>query len=95
MTSRTQITLEPELHRRAVAKAEELGVSFAEYVRRVLQRDLEPTPKREFDITAMFDLFDEGPATDIARDKDKLIGEAVWAEHLRKTGRKRTKATPA
>ena len=27
-------------------------------------------------------------ATDIARDKDKLLGEAVWEEYLRKTGRK-------
>jgi hypothetical protein len=26
--------------------------------------------------------------TDIARDKNKMIGEAVWQDYLRKTGRK-------
>ena len=27
--------------------------------------------------------------TDIARDKDKLIGDAVWEEYLEETGRRR------
>jgi hypothetical protein len=42
----------------------------------------------------VFNLVDEGPQTDIARDKDKMIGEAVWQNYLRKTGRKsrRTRA---
>lgn len=93
MPSRTQITIEPELHRRAVAKAEQLGVSFAEYVRRTLQRDLGDEPTPEFDITQMFGLFDGGEVTDIARDKDKMVGEAVWQEHLRKTAPRRKKAT--
>jgi hypothetical protein len=98
MPSRTQITIDPDLRRRAAAKAEQLGVSFAEYVRRALQRDLGPEAQRDFDITAMFDLFDDGPATDIARDKDKMVGEAVWREHQRKIGakvssRNRQKAT--
>lgn len=87
MNARTQITLDPELQRRAHARAAELGISFAEYVRRLLANDLgEPKPKA--DISMVFDLVDEGPATDIARDKDKMIGEAVWAEYLRSTGRK-------
>jgi len=86
MTARTQITLDPEMQRRAQARAAELGLSFAEYVRRVLASDLgEARP--DFDISTMFDLVDEGPTTDIARDKDQMIGEAVWGEHLRKTGR--------
>ena len=92
MPSRTQITIEPELRRRAAAKAEQLGVSFAEYVRRTLQRDLGAEPTPDFDITAMFDLFDGGEPTDIARDKDKLIGEAAWQEHVRKTAPRKTKA---
>lgn len=72
------------MQRRAQAKAAELGISFAEYVRRLVARDLgEPKP----DISIFFNLIDEGPPTDIARDKDKLLAEAVWKEHLRKTGR--------
>jgi hypothetical protein len=87
MSARTQITKDPEMQRRAQAKAAELGISFAEYVRRVVAQDLgEAKPKA--DISTFFDLIKDGPPTDIARDKDKLIGEAVWQEHLRKTGHK-------
>jgi hypothetical protein len=79
--------MDPELQRRAQARAAELGISFAEYVRRLVASDLgEPNPKA--DISILFDLVDEGPPTDIARDKDKMIGEAVWHDFLRKTGRK-------
>jgi hypothetical protein len=88
MNARTQITLDPEIQQRAHAKAAELGISFAEYVRRLLARDLgEPHPRP--DISAVFDLVDEGPKTNIASDKDKMIAEAVWKEHTRKTGRTR------
>jgi hypothetical protein len=88
MGARTQITMDPELQRRAHAKAAELGISFAEYMRRLVANDLgEQKPKA--DISIMFDLVeDEGPVTNIARDKDKMIGEAVWDNYLRKTGRK-------
>ena len=79
--------MDPEMQRRAQAKAAELGISFAEYVRRVIAQDLgEAKPKA--DISIFFDLIKDGPRTDIARDKDKLIGEAVWQEYLRKTGQK-------
>ncbi len=81
------------MQRRAHAKAAKLGISFAEYVRRVVAQDLgEPKPRP--DISVIFDLIKDGPVTDIARDKDKMLGDAVWEEHLRKTGRKRRKAMP-
>jgi hypothetical protein len=87
MNARTQITMNPEMQRRAHAKAAELGISFAEYVRRLVASDIgEQKPKA--DISCLFDLIDEGPPTNIARDKDKMIGEAVWNDYLRKTGRK-------
>jgi hypothetical protein len=87
MNARKQITMDPEMQRRAHAKAAELGISFAEYVRRLVAVDLgEPRPKA--DISIFFDGIDEGPPTNIARDKDKMVGEAVWQEYLRKTGRK-------
>jgi len=90
MTIRTQVTIDPELQRLGREKAAELGISFAEYVRRLLARDLD-APTRRWKISAIFDLVDEGPPTNIARDKDEMIGEAVWKEHLRKTTRHRTK----
>jgi len=87
MNARTQITMDPEMQRRAHAKAAELGISFAEYVRRLVANDLgEQKPKA--DISLIFNLVDEGPPTSIARDKHKMIGEAVWDNYLRKMGRK-------
>jgi hypothetical protein len=88
MNARTQITMDPELQRRAQAKAAELGISFAEYIRRLVTGDLGET-KPKADISILFDLVDEGPPTDIARNKDKMIGEAVWQDYLRKTSPRR------
>lgn len=74
------------MQRRAQARANELGISFAEYIRRLLANDL-GEPKRRTSISLMFNLVDEGPDTDIARDKDKMIGRAVLDEHKEETRR--------
>jgi hypothetical protein len=87
MNARTQITMDRELRRRAHAKAAELGLSFAEYVRRLVAHDL-GEPKRKTDISLLFDLGASRESTDVARDKDQMIGEAVWSEHLQKTAGK-------
>jgi hypothetical protein len=84
MNARTQITMDPELQRRAHAKAAELGLSFAEYVRRLVAHDLGEA-KRSADISLLFDLGASREPTDIARDKDEMLADA-WAEH-RKTAR--------
>src|SRR3954469_19204263 len=86
MNARTQITLDVETQRRAQAKAAELGISFAEYVRRLLSQDLEDLQSKS-DVSLTFDIVDEGRATNIARDKDKMVAEAVWQE-FRRRGRK-------
>jgi hypothetical protein len=62
--------MEPDLQRRAQAKAAELGLSFAEYVRRVIAHDL-GEPKHRADISLLFDLGASPEPTDIARDKDR------------------------
>jgi hypothetical protein len=85
MNARTQISLDAETQRRAHAKAAELGISFAEYIRRLLADDL-GRPRRKVSISAVFNLVDEGPATNIARDKDKMLAEAVWQQYLEKVG---------
>lgn len=89
MNARTQITIDPEMQRRAHAKAAALGISFAEYVRRLVAQDLGDAG-RKGDVSLVFDLVDEGPRTNIARDKDKMVGEAVWKEHQRKVRGKRS-----
>ena len=40
MNARKQITMDPEMQRRAHKKAADLGISFAEYVRRLVAVDL-------------------------------------------------------
>ncbi|MGQ0486189.1 MAG: hypothetical protein ACT4SY_12660 [Hyphomicrobiales bacterium] len=83
MPSRTQVTIEPELRRRALKKAERQGISFAEYVRRAIAKDLggEPQP---LPVSAVFDLGRSRTATDIGRDKHRMIAEALEREGRRK-----------
>ena len=83
--TRTVISIERDLYERARQRAEQLGMSFAELVRTLLAEKLGEEERPRVDPSIIFNLGSGGP-TDIARDKDKLIGEAVWAEHLRKTG---------
>lgn len=78
MMSRTQITLEPEMQRRARERAGQLGISFAEYVRRLLARDL-GEPKQKVDPSSVFDLGTSGGA-DVARDKDAMLAVAAATE---------------
>lgn len=87
MNARSQITMDPALQRRAQEKAAELGISFAEYVRRLLAQDLGPEARPKADISVIFDLGASDEPTDIARDKDKMVGQAVWEEYLRDVGR--------
>jgi len=74
MMSRTQITLEPEMQRRARQRAGELGVSLAEYVRRLVARDL-ASPRISVDVASVFDL-GRSERSDVARNKDTMIAEA-------------------
>src|SRR5258707_2932077 len=84
--------MDPELQRRAHAKAAELGLSFAEYVRRLVAHDL-GEPRRNTPISLLFDLGASREPTDIARDKDQMLAEAAWAAHVRKTARLDRKST--
>lgn len=85
MKGRTQITLDSEVLRQAQAKAASLGISFGEYVRDLIAEDLSSTVPVNKHVSSPFDLVDEGPETSIADEKDKMLGEAVWSEHLPKT----------
>jgi hypothetical protein len=75
MPVRTQIGLSSEDHRRAKQRAAELNISLAEYVRRLVARDLgELRPAASPEL-----LFDLGrtEGSDIARHKDEYVGDAV------------------
>jgi hypothetical protein len=85
--TRTVISIDLELYRRARSRAEELGMSFAEYVRTILAEKL-GEPPRTVDPSIIFDLGRSTP-TDVGRDKDAMIGEAVAALHRRKSAARR------
>ena len=74
MMAKTQITLETEMQRRARQRANDLGVSLAEYFRRLLARDL-ARPETAAHVDCIFDLGTSG-GSDIASHKDAMIAEA-------------------
>ena len=85
MPQRTQITLPSEDHQRARARAAEMGVSLAEYMRDLVARDLNcgAAPR-----SSPEDLFDLGSSAgaDVASEKDTYVGEAVRAGRVRGGG---------
>lgn len=76
--TRTQISFERRMLKRARARAGKLGISLAEYVRRLVAEDLEGSPA-PVDPSAVFDLGSSG-SSDIASNKDRMLGEAFAAE---------------
>jgi hypothetical protein len=75
MMARSQITLDPEIQRRARQRASDLGVSLAEYVRRLVTRDLGGPPPTA-DPSVVFDL-GTSSGSDIRRKKSAMIAEAL------------------
>lgn len=82
MMSRTQITLELEVHRRARQRASDLGISLAEYVRRLMVRDLGAGPATA-NPALVFDL-GRSRGSNVGRDKDAMIAEAMIAGKRRR-----------
>ncbi len=78
MMTRTQLSFDRETLQAARARAGELGVSLAEYVRRLVAADL-ARPSAVVDVASVFDLGASG-GSDIASEKDALIGAAFADE---------------
>lgn len=77
MMQRTQISLDSAEHRRARRRASELGISLAEYIRRLVRRDI-AGPSMPADASGLFALGDSG-GSDVAAAKDAYVAEAVGA----------------
>ena len=65
------------MHAQTRKRAAKLAISLAEYIRRLVSRDLAESP-RSIDRSIIFDLGTLGKS-DIASDKDRMIGEAIVA----------------
>ncbi len=84
MMFRTQITLDPETQRRAPQRASDLGVSLAEYIRRLVSRDLEG-PGVASNPAVPFDLGSSG-GSDVAGNKDGMLAALRTEEDFRERG---------
>ena len=82
---RTQITLDTEMQRKARERATHLGVSLAEYVRRLVARDI-GEPQRIIDPSSVFNL-GRSQSDDVAQEKDAMIGQAVATSQKRRVRR--------
>ena len=78
MMTRTQLSFDRRMLKQARERAARLGISLAEYVRRLVAEDLGAgaTP---VDPSVVFDLGSSG-SSDIASAKDAMLGEAFGAK---------------
>jgi hypothetical protein len=90
MVSRTQITLDPELHRKAKERAADMGISLAEYVRRLVAGDLGEAHAPS-DPSVVFNLGDSG-GSNVSRHKDEYVGAAALAQMAPGRVRRRSRA---
>lgn len=72
---RTQIALEPEDHAAVKAKAARLGITMAEYIRRLVAADLHSSGPAA-DVGSVIGLAGSG-GSDIATEKDGAIESAI------------------
>ena len=79
MTTRLQVGLERQVHQRARKRAADLGISLAEYIRRLLAADL-ASSSQDPDVSAIFDLGDSG-GSDIRNEKARYLTDALNREH--------------
>ena len=80
MMTRTQISMDTEMLRRARQKASDQRMSLAEYVRQLVSKDLGEIPPKG-DVRDVFNLFSSDEPTNIRTDKDRMVGEAVRKLH--------------
>ena len=86
MMVRTQISLDPAELQQAKARAAELGVSLAEFVRQAVRREL-GSSRTTGHISDIFGIFGPDPGGPIApEDYDDIIGRGLsdeYAEQVR------------
>ena len=75
MMKRTQLSFTPEMLREARRRADGLGISLAEYVRRLVAADLEGD-EHAADPSAIFNL-GRSRVSDIARRRDAMMARSL------------------
>jgi hypothetical protein len=86
MTVQLVIPIDDASLERARAAAAARGLTVEAYMGELIKTSLPPNqPGVKGDVSSVFGLVQEGEPTDIAKDKDNLVGEAVHREHLEET----------
>jgi hypothetical protein len=88
MTKHVTIELDENDLARAHLAAEARGIAIEDYLKWLIAAHLPLQASEKRQRTLLGKIIGMGSTaepTDIAKDKDRLIGEAVWEEHLRKT----------
>ena len=83
-TMRTIITMPDHLHAQAKQRAAELGISFAEFARRLFEKELS-LPAPQGDINSICGMV-TGTPFDMASDGERIIGEAAESLLVDKRG---------
>jgi hypothetical protein len=81
MKVRVQFAMDSDLKLLATERAHASGLSFGEYVVKLVEEDLD-RPKSKTGIEAIFNLGSSG-GSDIAHNKDSMIAEALESMHRR------------
>jgi len=83
------VPLDDKVAERARAAAAARGVTVEAFPTELVRLHLQPDiAVIKGDVSSIIGLVKEGQPSDIANDKDKLIGEAAWQEHLEETKQK-------
>lgn len=92
MNKPTNLLLGPSLHAVAKVRARERGLSLSGYIRELIRADDVASRSPAGDIRQIFGFLDSrGAPTDIARNKDEMITEAI-AEQFHRKHRERRNA---
>jgi hypothetical protein len=86
MTVRIVVPIDDASFEQMRAAAAARGMTVETYVASLVRQWLPPrSPSAQGHVSSIFGIVQEGEPTDIARDKDKMIGDAAWREHLDET----------
>ncbi len=85
MTEHVTIPMDAEHLEQARREARMHGVSLETYLSQLIQGSLPALAQPKPSISAIFGIGASAEPTDISHDKDSMLSDAVWNEHLRKT----------
>jgi hypothetical protein len=89
MTGQITVPIDDASLERVRSAAAARGMTVENYVAELVRLRFSPVEHpAKGHVSSIFGLVKDGEPTDIAKDKDKLIGEAVWQEYLEETKQK-------